>query len=59
MNKRDFVVGACATLAAGVGQAGTAAAGTLTSPCSAGRLARLPDLATGTGFAAWSRYAGE
>ena len=59
MNKRDFVLGACATVAAGVAQAGVAPADGLLQPCGSGRLARLPDLVEDTGYAAWTRYIGE
>ena len=59
MNKRDFVLGACAAVAAGAGQADVGRADVQLQPYEAGRLAHLPDLITDTGFAAWSRYAGE
>ena len=54
MNKRDFIVGACTTVAAGAGQAGPSI-----KPVATGRLARRPDLLANPGLAQWQRYAGD
>lgn len=59
MNKRDFVVGACAAAAAGLGHATPGIDASDQETRAPGRLARWPDLALDTGFAAWSHYVGE
>jgi hypothetical protein len=59
VNKRDFVLGACATLAAGAGHADVAPASEWSLPCGARRLVRLPDLVTNTRCEAWCHYVGE
>lgn len=64
MNKRDFIVGACTGVAAGVGHAGDGGKPPATAAATAGaqtpsRLARRPDLLANPGLAQWQRYAGD
>jgi hypothetical protein len=59
VNKRDFVFGACAAVAASAGHAGVAPAHELLRPGGARCLGRLPDLVTNTRYEAWCHYVGE
>lgn len=58
MNKREFVLGACASAASGAALACPAAAPTQVGK-SALRLKRLPDLATDLHSSAWQSYLGD
>ena len=58
MNKREFVLGACATAASGAALACPAAAPTQVGQ-SGLRLKRLPDLATDMHSSAWQSYLGD
>jgi hypothetical protein len=59
MNKREFVLGSCATLAGGAASACPATQTAHRSPQAAGlRRQRLPDLVTELGSTAWQAYVG-
>lgn len=59
MDKRDFVLGGCTTLAATVILATPAKAEQSGAARAVRRLERFPDLETSASLAAWRRYVGE
>ena len=59
MNKRDFVLGGCTTLAAGAVVSPHASAEQSGLPLATRRLERLPDLETHSSVEAWRKYVGE
>ena len=59
MNKRDFVLGGCTTLAASVVLPSPAMAGPASLARVMDRLGRFPDLQLSTSMDTWTKYIGE